>query len=112
MRLLLVCPFTIQLGRVLSAFSKHLMAVDESLPDAGMINQKLTLLLGLQFLQYLPLGMGAMILAAVLIPFNYIPTFVVLLFAGLFVMFSNPIIEKTKSLEAVTKGPGITFLIS
>jgi ABC-type multidrug transport system fused ATPase/permease subunit len=89
-----ICWVSYTLGRVLSAFSKHLMAVDESLPDAG-----------LQFLQYLPLGLGAMILAAVLIPFNFAPVIVILLLAGMFVRFTNPIIEKTKSLEAVTKGP-------
>jgi len=82
------------LGRILSAFSKHLLCVDDTLPDAAM-----------QMLQYLPLGLGALILAAVLIPWNSIPTIGVIALAGLFVKFSTPAIEKTKSLEAITKAP-------
>jgi ABC-type multidrug transport system fused ATPase/permease subunit len=82
------------LGRILSVFSKHLLHVDDTMPDAFM-----------QFLQYLPIGLGALLLCAILIPFNYIPCLIIILIGVLFVMFSNPAIDKTKGLEAMTKAP-------
>jgi len=82
------------LGRILSAFSKHLLCVDDTLPDAS-----------LQMLQYLPLGLGALILAAVLIPYNYIPTLLIIAIASSFISFSSPAIEKSKQLESLTKAP-------
>ena len=82
------------LGRVLSAFSKHLLHVDDTMPDAA-----------LQLLQYLPLGLGALIIAAVLIPYNYIPSILLFLIGALFVKWTTPAIEKTKALESITKAP-------
>ncbi|KAI8803261.1 P-loop containing nucleoside triphosphate hydrolase protein [Cladochytrium replicatum] len=89
------------LGRVLSAFSKHLLHVDDTMSDAAM-----------QFLQYFPLGLGALILSAVLIPWNWAPAVGLLGLAGLFVWYSNPAIEKTKALEALTKPPVFAHVTS
>ncbi|KAJ3086700.1 Multidrug resistance-associated protein 4 [Quaeritorhiza haematococci] len=82
------------LGRILSAFSKHLLHIDDTMADAGM-----------QLLQYVPLGMGALILSAVLIPWNWAPCIGLLIIAFGVVKFTNPSIEKTKALEALTKPP-------
>lgn len=56
-------------------------------------------------LQYFPLGLGALVLAASLIPFNFIPTLLIMGLAGGVVAMSNPAIEQTKALEAITKAP-------
>lgn len=85
---------TTPLGRILSAFSKHLFHIDDSMPDAA-----------LQMLQYMPLGLGALVLSAVLIPWNWLPCLILAMIAIAFVKFSSFAIEKTKALEAVTKAP-------
>jgi hypothetical protein len=54
---------TTPVARLLSAFSKHQGHVDDSMLDAAM-----------QALQYLPLGLGAFILCAVLIKWNWVPS--------------------------------------
>ncbi|KAI8924733.1 P-loop containing nucleoside triphosphate hydrolase protein [Entophlyctis helioformis] len=51
---------TTPLGRVLSAFSKHMLHVDDTMLDAA-----------LQALQYFPLGLGTLILCAVIVPWNW-----------------------------------------
>ncbi|KAJ3088485.1 Multidrug resistance-associated protein 4 [Quaeritorhiza haematococci] len=82
------------LGRILSAFSKHLLHIDDTMADAGM-----------QLLQYVPLGLGALFLSAFLIPWNWAPCLGLMIVAFGVVKFTNPSIEKTKALEALTKPP-------
>nr|KAJ3415436.1 Multidrug resistance-associated protein 1 [Polyrhizophydium stewartii] len=82
------------LGRILSAFSKHMLHVDDTMLDSAM-----------QALQYFPLGLGALILCAVTIPWNWAPAVGVVVIAYLLVRVSNPADLKTKSLEAITKPP-------
>ncbi|KAI8917478.1 P-loop containing nucleoside triphosphate hydrolase protein [Entophlyctis helioformis] len=85
---------TTPLGRVLSAFSKHMLHVDDTMLDAAM-----------QALQYFPLGLGALILCAVIIPWNWAPAIGVVGCAYLIVKFSYDADIKTKSREAITKPP-------
>ena len=82
------------LGRILSAFSKHQLHVDDTMPDAA-----------LQALQYFPLGLGALILCSVLIPWNWAPSIGLVCMGYLLVRYSNAADMKTKSLESVTKPP-------
>ncbi|KAJ3019986.1 Multidrug resistance-associated protein 1 [Thoreauomyces humboldtii] len=82
------------LGRILSAFSKHQLHVDDTLPDAAM-----------QGLQYAPLGLGALILCAVLVPWNWAPAIGLVIIGIIILRFSTPAETKTKSLEAITKPP-------
>ena len=82
------------LARILSAFSKHQLHVDDTLPDAL-----------LQALQYAPLGLGALVLCAVIVPWNWAPIIGLVALAGLVVYLSSPAENKTKSLEAITKPP-------
>ncbi|KAJ3129395.1 Multidrug resistance-associated protein 4 [Nowakowskiella sp. JEL0407] len=82
------------LGRILSAFSKHHLHVDDTMPDAIM-----------QMLQYFPLGAAALILSAVLIPWNWGPAIGTVVLAGLLILYSNPAVEVTKALEAISKPP-------
>lgn len=82
------------LGRILSAFSKHLFHIDDSMPDAA-----------LQMLQYFPLGVGALFLCAILIPWNWAPVLGLFIVACLFIKYSSFAVEKTKALETITKSP-------
>eukprot|EP00842_Homolaphlyctis_polyrhiza_P004125 jgi/Hompol1/4713/HPOL_003833-RA len=85
---------TTPLGRILSAFSKHQLHVDDTMLDSAM-----------QALQYFPLGLGALVLCAVLIPWNWAPAIGIVCLAYLVVRATNPADIKTKSLEAITKPP-------
>jgi len=49
--------------------------------------------------------MGAIILVAVLIPYNYIPCILIVLVMVTLVSFTNPAIASTKNMEAITKAP-------
>ncbi|KAI9103116.1 P-loop containing nucleoside triphosphate hydrolase protein [Phlyctochytrium arcticum] len=82
------------LGRVLSAFSKHQLHTDDTLPDAAM-----------QGLQYAPLGLGALILCAVVVPWNWAPCIGLVIIGGIVLKFSTAAETKTKGLEAITKPP-------
>ncbi|KAH6576899.1 hypothetical protein BASA50_008740 [Batrachochytrium salamandrivorans] len=82
------------LGRILSAFSKHQLHVDDTMLDAAI-----------QALQYFPLGLGALVLCAAIIPFGWAPAIGVVFIAYLLIRYSNPADLKTKSLEAITKPP-------
>ncbi|KAJ3411115.1 Multidrug resistance-associated protein 1 [Chytridiales sp. JEL 0842] len=82
------------LGRILSAFSKHQLHVDDTMLDAG-----------LQALQYFPLGVGALILCAATIPWNWAPAVGTVIFGYLVIRISYAADIKTKSREAITKPP-------
>ncbi|KAI8905687.1 P-loop containing nucleoside triphosphate hydrolase protein [Powellomyces hirtus] len=82
------------LGRILSAFSKHQLHVDDTLPDAAM-----------QGLQYAPLGLGALILCAVIVPWNWAPCIGLVIIGAMVIKVSTPAETKTKALEAITKPP-------
>jgi ABC-type multidrug transport system fused ATPase/permease subunit len=82
------------LGRILSAFSKHMLHVDDTMLDAG-----------LQALQYFPLGLGALILCAATIPWAWAVALGTVLCGYLIVKFSYIADIKTKSREAITKPP-------
>ncbi|KNC97598.1 uncharacterized protein SPPG_07067 [Spizellomyces punctatus DAOM BR117] len=82
------------LGRVLSAFSKHQLHVDDTLPDAAM-----------QGLQYAPLGLGALILCAAVVPWNWAPCIGLVVLGGIVIKVSTPAETKTKALEAISKPP-------
>ncbi|KAI9003656.1 P-loop containing nucleoside triphosphate hydrolase protein [Gaertneriomyces semiglobifer] len=80
------------LGRILSAFSKHQLHVDDTLPDTA-----------LQGLQYAPLGLGALLLCAIIVPYNWAPCIGLVILAGLIIHFSTPAENVTKAGEAVSK---------
>ncbi|KAJ8323624.1 hypothetical protein QVD99_007208 [Batrachochytrium dendrobatidis] len=82
------------LGRILSAFSKHQLHVDDTMLDSAM-----------QALQYFPLGLGALVLCAAIIPWGWAPAIGIVIIAYLFIRYSNPADLKTKSLEAISKPP-------
>ncbi|KAJ3156951.1 Multidrug resistance-associated protein 1 [Geranomyces michiganensis] len=82
------------LGRVLSAFSKHQLHTDDTLPDAAM-----------QGLQYAPLGLGALLLCAIIVPWNWAPCIGLVIIGGAMVKLSTPAETKTKAMEAITKPP-------
>ncbi|KAI8823438.1 P-loop containing nucleoside triphosphate hydrolase protein [Fimicolochytrium jonesii] len=82
------------LGRILSAFSKHQLHVDDTLPDAAM-----------QGLQYAPLGLGALLLCAIIVPWNWAPCIGLVVIGAVVLKLSTPAEIKTKALEAVTKPP-------
>jgi ABC-type multidrug transport system fused ATPase/permease subunit len=85
---------TTPVARLLSAFSKHQMHVDDTMLDAGM-----------QALQYMPLGLGAFLLSAGLIKWNWAPCIAIFFLGYCVISITNPADLKTKSLEAVTKPP-------
>ncbi|KAI0229208.1 hypothetical protein L0F63_004555 [Massospora cicadina] len=86
---------TTPLGRILSAFSKHQLHVDDTMPDALM-----------QSLQYAPLALGALILVAVVVHWSNAIATVVLVALGLgMVYLTSPAENKLKQLEAITKPP-------
>jgi len=49
--------------------------------------------------------MGAIILVAVLIPYNYIPAILIIMIGAILVKYTNPAIANTKNMEALTKAP-------
>ncbi|KAG5461158.1 MAG: P-loop containing nucleoside triphosphate hydrolase protein [Olpidium bornovanus] len=80
------------IGRILSAFSKHQLNIDDSMPNAAM-----------QALQYAPLGLGAMILVSATIPMAWLPISV-LAAAGLWVAaFASGAEKRFNNAEAMTK---------
>lgn len=90
---------TTPVARLLAAFSKHALHVDDTMPDAGM-----------QALQYFPLGLGALLICAILIPWNWAPCIGVVLLGCLLLRYSTTADFATKSLEATTKPPIFSHL--
>jgi ATP-binding cassette subfamily C (CFTR/MRP) protein 1/ATP-binding cassette subfamily C (CFTR/MRP) protein 2 len=90
---------TTPIARILACFSKHQLHVDDTMLDAAM-----------QALQYFPLGLGALILCAVLINWNWAPSIVIVGLGYLLVSNSNSADTATKSLEAITKPPVFSHL--
>lgn len=80
------------LGRILSAFSKHLFHVDETLPDVI-----------LQGLQYLPLTIGAFAIVGVYVEYSYILILVVLMVCFLTIFWSLKAETILKQRESQTK---------
>lgn len=85
---------TTPVARVLAAFSKHQLHLDDTMPDAG-----------LQAFQYFPLGLGALLICAALIPWNWVPCVCLVALGYIMLRFSTPADYATKALEAVTKPP-------
>ncbi|KAJ3323975.1 Multidrug resistance-associated protein 1 [Boothiomyces sp. JEL0866] len=85
---------TTPIARILSCFSKHQLHVDDTMLDAAM-----------QALQYFPLGLGALIICAATIPWNWAPCVGLVLIGYFFIKATNPADIGTKSLEAITKPP-------
>ena len=85
---------TTPVARILSCFSKHQMHVDDTMLDAAM-----------QALQYFPLGLGAFLLSAILIEWNWAPCIFIFFLGYLTLRASNKADISTKSLEAITKPP-------
>ncbi|KAI8913700.1 P-loop containing nucleoside triphosphate hydrolase protein [Gorgonomyces haynaldii] len=85
---------TTPVARILAAFSKHHLHVDDTMPDAAM-----------QALQYFPLGLGALIMCAVLIPWNWASAIGVVLMGYALIKWSTPADYATKGLEATSKPP-------
>ncbi|KAI9164314.1 hypothetical protein H9P43_008143 [Blastocladiella emersonii ATCC 22665] len=87
------------LGRILSAFAKHQFHVDETMPDSAM-----------QGLQYVPLTLGAFVLVAVVVPWNWAPIIGLLFCAILVVIWVTPSENALKAAEAATKPPIFSHL--
>ncbi|KAK3846019.1 MAG: P-loop containing nucleoside triphosphate hydrolase protein [Linnemannia gamsii] len=86
---------TTSLGRILSAFSKCMFTVDDTLPDAALL-----------FLQYFPLALGAFLLIACVVHWQNAVTVIVLLLIALVVIwYGSPADSKLKQLEALSKPP-------
>ncbi|KAG0272417.1 Multidrug resistance-associated protein 1 [Linnemannia exigua] len=86
---------TTSLGRILSAFSKCMFTVDDTLPDAALL-----------FLQYFPLALGAFLLIACVVHWqNAVTVIVLLLIALLVIWYGSPADSKLKQLEALSKPP-------
>ncbi|KAG0259136.1 Multidrug resistance-associated protein 1 [Actinomortierella ambigua] len=86
---------TTSLGRILSAFSKCMFTVDDTLPDSI-----------LQFLQYCPLALGAFLLIACVVHWQNAVTVVVLMLIAIgVVMYAGPADSKLKQVEALSKPP-------
>ncbi|KAF8946123.1 Multidrug resistance-associated protein 1 [Haplosporangium gracile] len=86
---------TTSLGRILSAFSKCMFTVDDTLPDAALL-----------FLQYFPLALGAFMLIACVVHWqNAVTVVVLLLIALLIIWYGSPADTKLKQLEALSKPP-------
>lgn len=85
---------TTPMARILSAFAKHQFQVDETMPDAAM-----------QALQYIPLAIGAMLLIAIIVLWNWGPVIFLTIIGIALVWWSSPAEKKLKQLEAITKPP-------
>ncbi|KAG9324786.1 hypothetical protein KVV02_004659 [Mortierella alpina] len=86
---------TTSLGRILSAFSKCMFTVDDTLPDAA-----------LQFLQYFPLALGAFLLIACVVHWqNAVSVIVLMIIAILIVWYGSPADSRLKQMEALSKPP-------
>ncbi|KAG0333210.1 Multidrug resistance-associated protein 1 [Podila humilis] len=86
---------TTSLGRILSAFSKCMFAVDDTLPDAALL-----------FLQYFPLALGAFLLIACVVHWQNAVTVIVLMVIAIFVVwYGSPADSKLKQMEALSKPP-------
>ncbi|KAJ3358679.1 Multidrug resistance-associated protein 4 [Kappamyces sp. JEL0680] len=90
---------TTPVARIIACFSKHLLHVDDIMLDAAM-----------QALQYFPLGLGALILSAVLIDWNWAPCIGLCAIGYVFIRYTTPADISTKSLEAITKPPVYSHL--
>ncbi|KNE56750.1 hypothetical protein AMAG_02529 [Allomyces macrogynus ATCC 38327] len=87
------------LGRILSAFAKHQFHVDETMPDSAM-----------QGLQYVPLTLGAFLLVAIIVPWNWAPIIGLLFIAVLVIMWVTPVENALKAQEAVSRSPIFSHL--
>lgn len=83
---------TTPLGRILSAFSKHQLNIDDSMPNAGM-----------QALQYCPLALGAMILIAATVNWVWAPVIGLAAIGLGLAVFASRAETKLKAAEATTK---------
>lgn len=92
---------TTPLARILSAFSKHHITLSSILPD-----------LILQALQFIPLAAGSMILCAVIVPYNYGPIIVCLLFSVCVHHWFSPAERALKRQDAITRPPLISHVIT
>jgi ABC-type multidrug transport system fused ATPase/permease subunit len=92
---------TTPVARILAAFSKHQLHVDDTMPDAG-----------LQALQYFPLGLGALIFCSVLIEYNWAPSIFIVFLGAILISVTQKADFATKSLEATTKPPIFSHLTS
>lgn len=82
------------LARILAAVSKHQSTIDDTCPDYA-----------LQCLQYAPLALGAILIIAIVIPFNYGPVIGLVIISAVFAWWVGPADTKLKQLEAITKPP-------
>ncbi|ORZ34436.1 P-loop containing nucleoside triphosphate hydrolase protein [Catenaria anguillulae PL171] len=80
-------------------FHRHQFHVDETMPDSAM-----------QALQYVPLTLGAFVLVAIVVPWNWAPILGLLLLAFLSVYWVTPAENNLKSAEAATKPPIFSHL--
>ncbi|KAF9109180.1 hypothetical protein BGX27_007889 [Mortierella sp. AM989] len=86
---------TNSLGRILSAFSKYMFTVDDTLPDACLL-----------LLQYFPLALGAFCMIAIVVHWqNAVAVIGLLLIAIGVVWYGAPADSKLKQLEALSKPP-------
>ncbi|KAF9201752.1 Multidrug resistance-associated protein 5, partial [Haplosporangium sp. Z 27] len=86
---------TNSLGRILSAFSKCMFTVDDTLPDACFL-----------LLQYFPLALGAFCIIAIVVRWqNAVAVICLLLIAIGFVWYGSPADSKLKQMEALSKPP-------
>ncbi|KAG0082431.1 Multidrug resistance-associated protein 1 [Podila epicladia] len=86
---------TTSLGRILSAFSKCMFTVDDTLPDSALL-----------FLQYFPLALGAFLLISCVVHWqNAVTVIVLLLIAVLVVWYGSPADSRLKQMEALSKPP-------
>lgn len=86
---------TTSLGRILSAFSKCMFTVDDTLPDSALL-----------FLQYFPLALGAFLLIACVVHWQNAVTVIVLLLIAMFVVwYGSPADSRLKQMEALSKPP-------
>ena len=86
---------TTSLGRILSAFSKCMFTVDDTLPDAALL-----------FLQYFPLALGAFLLIACVVHWQNAVTVIVLLLIALVVIwYGSPADSRLKQLEGNNSKP-------
>ncbi|KNE67331.1 hypothetical protein AMAG_11802 [Allomyces macrogynus ATCC 38327] len=90
---------TTPLGRILSAFAKHQFHVDETMPDSAM-----------QGLQYVPLTLGAFLLVAIIVPWNWAPIIGLLIIAALVIYWVTPVENALKAQEAVSRSPIFSHL--
>jgi ABC-type multidrug transport system fused ATPase/permease subunit len=90
---------TTPIGRILSAFSKHVYSVDESMPDSAM-----------QALQYVPLTLGALMIVMIIVPWNWAPVLGLIFLAAICIWWVTPAENALKAAEASSKPPIFSHL--